>query len=113
MQSRVGYFVPADGVTRAGGEIGKYWENALHSLADLPQVIDVRNYGLMGAVEVRSSAESKGLLGAKLQVEAWKKGVMLRGVGDAMCMSPPLIIEPHHIDRIVEVLRDLIVTHID
>lgn len=100
-------------LTRAGGEIGKHWENALHSLADLPQVIDVRNYGLMGAVEVRSSAENKGLLGAKLQVEAWKKGVMLRGVGDAMCMSPPLIIEPHHIDRIVEVLRDLIVTHID
>ncbi len=100
-------------LTRAGGEIGKHWENALHSLADLPQVIDVRNYGLMGAVEVRSNAENKGLMGAKLQVEAWKKGVMIRGVGDAMCMSPPLIIEPHHIDKIVEVLRDLIATHVD
>ncbi len=100
-------------LTRAGGEIGQYWEDALHSLRDLPQVIDVRNYGLMGGFELRASAENKGLIGGKMQAAAWEKGVMIRGVGDAVCMSPPLTVKREHIDKITEILRDLIPTVTD
>ena len=32
------------------------WENAVHSLRGLPHVIDVRNYGLIGAVELEPRA---------------------------------------------------------
>lgn len=95
-------------LTRAGGEIGTYWENALHSLAAMPEVIDVRNYGLMGAVELRGSATNKGQLGGKALQAAWEKGVMVRGIGDAICMSPPLTIEPDQIDTIVNVLGEII-----
>ena len=100
-------------LTRAGGEIGQYWENALHSLAELPQVIDVRNYGLMGAVELQAVEHNVGQLGAKMLAAGWEKGVMLRNIGDAICMSPPLIIEPQHIDRIVETLKVIITTAAD
>ncbi|SDK63943.1 aspartate aminotransferase family protein [Microbulbifer yueqingensis] len=95
-------------LTRAGGDIGKYWENALHSLADLGNVIDIRNYGLVGAIELRAPAELKGKFGGKASMAAWDAGVMARGIGDALCMSPPLIIEEHQIDTIVEKLRDVI-----
>lgn len=95
-------------LTRASGDIGKHWENALHSLADLPGVIDVRNYGLLGAVEMRSPNLETGTLGARAVSLAWQEGVMVRGVGDAICMSPPLIIEPQHIDRIMDALRIVI-----
>jgi beta-alanine--pyruvate transaminase len=90
------------------GEIGGYWQEALHSLADLPQVRDVRNYGLMGAVELTAAEGQAGTLGAKALPLAWEKGVMIRGIGDAICMSPPLIIEKPEIDTIVSVLRDII-----
>ena len=95
-------------LTRAAGEIGRHWENALHSLADLSQVIDVRNYGLLGAVELNASPANRGTLGAKALPVAWERGVMVRGIGDAICMSPPLTIEPAQIDRIVQVLREII-----
>ncbi|MCO1336020.1 aspartate aminotransferase family protein [Microbulbifer sp. OS29] len=95
-------------LTRAAGEIGQYWENALHSLADLDNVIDVRNYGLVGAIELRAPQDLKGKYGAKVSGMAWEAGVMARGIGDALCMSPPLIIEKHEIDTIVDKLRGLI-----
>jgi beta-alanine--pyruvate transaminase len=97
-------------LTRAkmGGEIGDYWQDAMHSLADLPQVIDVRNYGLMGAIELRAPTGQLGTIGGKALSAAWEKGVMVRGIGDAICMSPPLIIDKQEIDTIVSVLRDII-----
>ncbi|WP_237067664.1 aminotransferase class III-fold pyridoxal phosphate-dependent enzyme [Microbulbifer guangxiensis] len=95
-------------LTRAAGDIGKHWENALHSLADLDNVIDIRNYGLVGAIELRAPAELKGKFGAKASAAAWDAGVMARGIGDALCMSPPLIIEEHEIDAIVDKLRGVI-----
>lgn len=95
-------------LTRAGGDIGVHWENALHSLADLDNVIDVRNYGLVGAIELRAPQNLKGKFGAKVSGLAWDAGVMVRGIGDALCMSPPLIVEAHEIDEIVEKLRGVI-----
>ncbi|MBY6190044.1 aspartate aminotransferase family protein [Microbulbifer agarilyticus] len=97
-------------LTRAAGDIGKHWENALHSLADLDNVIDVRNYGLVGAIELRAPEQLKGKFGAKASALAWEAGVMARGIGDALCMSPPLIIEAHEIDEIVGKLREVITT---
>ena len=99
-----------DLLTRAktDGEIGSYWQKSLHSLADLPQVIDVRNYGLLGAVELRAAKGQEGSIGVKALATCWEKGVMVRGIGDAIIMSPPLIIEKQEIDTIVSVLRDVI-----
>lgn len=95
-------------LTRASGDIGVHWENALHSLADLDNVIDVRNYGLVGAIELRAPENLKGKFGGKASALAWDAGVMARGIGDALCMSPPLIIETHEIDTIVDKLRGVI-----
>lgn len=93
---------------RTDGEIGSYWQDALHSLVDLPQVIDVRNYGLLGAVELRAAKGQEGTVGVKALATCWDKGVMVRGLGDAIVVSPPLIIEKREIDSIVSVLRDVI-----
>ena len=93
---------------KTDGEIGSYWQDALHNLADLPQVVDVRNYGLLGAVELRAPTGQAGTLGPQALVACWEKGVMVRGIGDAIVISPPLIIEKQEIDTIVSVLRAVI-----
>ena len=93
---------------KTDGDIGHHWQEALHSLEDLPGVVDVRNYGLLGAVELRPPAGQVGTLGFKALGLAWERGLMLRGIGDALCMSPPLIIEKGQIDAIVGILREVI-----
>ncbi|MFZ9086123.1 MAG: aspartate aminotransferase family protein, partial [Steroidobacteraceae bacterium] len=41
-----------EGLLQRAREMAPYWEEAVHSLRDAPGVIDLRNYGLIGAIEL-------------------------------------------------------------
>jgi beta-alanine--pyruvate transaminase len=90
--------------SRAGGSIGHYFENVMHSMVDLPGVIDIRNYGLLGAVEFESTGEQVPI-GVKIFAKAWENGLMVRGLGNAIIVSPPLIVEESQLEEFVELLR--------
>jgi beta-alanine--pyruvate transaminase len=94
-------------LTRAATLSGQ-WEDAVHSLRGIPNVIDVRNFGLIGAVELEPRAGAPGGRGYEVFVKCFERGVMVRQTGDVIAMSPPLIIEPHQISRLVETLTDVI-----
>ena len=82
-----------EGLFQRASELSGYWEDALHSLEDAPYVIDVRNIGLVGAVELEPipGAPTKRAFTAFL--DAYESGILLRTTGDIIAMSPPLIIE--------------------
>ena len=92
-------------LTRASGEIGKYWEEALHSLKDIEQVVDIRNYGLIGAVQFAQPEGSSAPIGGAFQVKCYENGVMIRAMGNIIAFSPPLTIEPEQIDQLVAAIR--------
>lgn len=92
-------------LTRASGEIGKYWEEALHSLQDIEQVVDIRNYGLIGAVQFAQPEGSSAPIGGAFQVKCYENGVMIRAMGNIIAFSPPLTIEPEQIDQLVATIR--------
>jgi beta-alanine--pyruvate transaminase len=94
-------------LTRAAALAGE-WEAAVHSLRGLPHVIDVRNYGLIGAVELEPRAGKPGARAFDVFLKCFERGVMVRQTGDVIAMSPPLIIEPKQIARIVETLGSVI-----
>jgi beta-alanine--pyruvate transaminase len=97
-----------EGLLTRGASLADYWRDALHQLKGLPNVIDIRNVGLMGAVEV---APRKGAIGARgydMMVDCFNRGLYLRQSGDSLAMSPPLIVERSHIDEIVSILGDVI-----
>jgi beta-alanine--pyruvate transaminase len=86
-----------------------YWQEKVHSLKGLPHVIDIRNIGLMGAVEVAPA--SGPVASARAQDifdRAFEKGVLLRFTGNTIPLSPPLVSEKKHLDQIIDVLRESI-----
>ncbi|MDX2274074.1 MAG: aspartate aminotransferase family protein [Hyphomonadaceae bacterium] len=89
-------------------DLSPYWEDALHALRDARHVIDIRNLGLIGGVELepRPGAASKRALEAFNG--AFDKGVLIRVTGDIIAFSPPLVIEKAQIDQIVSVVRDVL-----
>jgi len=89
--------------TRANDGIGAYLEQVLHNLKDMDCVIDIRNYGLLGAVEFEPQFDQVPL-GTRVFAKAWDNGLMVRGLGDAIAISPPLIAEPAHVDECAEKL---------
>jgi len=71
-------------------------------------MIDIRNYGLMGAVEY--SAHPGGTSrGMDIYNRCFKKGLLLRPVGNTNAFAPPLIVEKHHLDKMFNIIREAIV----
>ena len=86
-------------------QIAPYWEAALHGLKDCPHVIDIRNYGLIGAVELAPRPNSPTARAFDAFLACYEKGVLIRTTGDIIALSPPFILEKSHIDTIFDTLR--------
>ena len=99
-----------EGLLTRGAELGKYWEDALHSLKGLPHVIDIRNLGLIGAVELEPIAGSPTKRAFSAFVKAFEAGILIRTTGDIIAMSPPLIVEKSHIDILIGKLAEILKT---
>ena len=94
-----------DGLFERTADLAGYWEQAVHSLRGLPHVIDLRNTGLIGAIELEPRAGAPGARGYELFVDCFKRGALVRVTGDTIALSPPLIIERSQIDELFDVLR--------
>jgi beta-alanine--pyruvate transaminase len=99
-----------EGLLTRGAELAKKWEDAVHSLRGAPHVIDIRNLGLVAAIEFESRAGAPGARGYDVLVKAFEKGILVRASGDIIAMSPPLIVEPAHIDELITRLGEVIRT---
>jgi beta-alanine--pyruvate transaminase len=81
------------------------FEAALHSLKGARHVIDIRNLGLVGGIELEPRAGAIGRRGIEAHVRCFEAGVLVRITGDILALSPPLIIDEDQIGRIVETIR--------
>jgi beta-alanine--pyruvate transaminase len=97
-----------EGLLTRAGTLSAPWENAVHSLRGLPHVIDIRNYGLIGAVELEPRQGKPGARGFDVFLKCFERGVMVRQTGDTIALAPPLVIESTQIERIVETLGAVI-----
>lgn len=97
-----------EGLLTRGAELASYWEDALHSLKDVRNVIDIRNIGLIGAIELQPIAGSPTKRAFSAFLKAFEMGILIRTTGDIIALSPPLIIEKSHIDQLFGTLRDVL-----
>lgn len=79
--------------------------DALHSLKGEPNVIDVRNFGLIGAVELAPIEGRPTARALTIFRECYDQGLIIRTTGDTLAFSPPLIVEERHIEKAVDTLR--------
>jgi beta-alanine--pyruvate transaminase len=94
-----------EGLFERAKALAPAWEEAVHSLRGLPHVVDLRNLGLMAAIELEPRAGQAGARGFELFVDCFNRGALVRAAGDAICLSPPLIIEPGQIDELFGVVQ--------
>lgn len=84
------------------------WEEAAHSLADLHHVTDIRNLGLVAAIELESRPGAPGARATEAMKLAWAEGLMIRVTGDIIALSPPLIISTDEIAWLFDRLGDIL-----
>ena len=97
-----------EGLLTRANEMSDYFAQAVHSLRGEPHVIDVRNMGLVGGIELAPLPGKPTLRAFNVFLDCYEKGLLIRTTGDTIALSPPLIIERSHIDQIVDTLRGAI-----
>ncbi len=83
-------------------------EEAMHALAEKPNVIDVRNIGLAAAIEVAPRNHAVGTRGSEAFGAAFDRGVLVRATGDTIAVAPPLVVGDDEIEMIARVLGDVL-----
>lgn len=99
-----------EGLFQRAADLEGYWADALHSLKGLPHVIDIRNMGLIGAVELQPMEGAPTKRAFEAFLRAYDKGILIRTTGDIIAMSPPLIISKAEIDQLIGTLADVLKT---
>jgi beta-alanine--pyruvate transaminase len=94
-----------DGLLTRAGELQDHFAQAVHSLRGEPHVIDVRNIGLVGGIELAPLPGAPAMRAFNVFLDCYEQGLLIRTTGDTIALSPPLIIERGQIDRIVDTLR--------
>ena len=97
-----------EGLLTRAAELAALWEDAVHSLKGRPHVIDTRNLGLVAGIELEPRRGKPAARAFDVFLQAFERGVMIRTTGDALALSPPLIIEPEQIEQIFSTLSDVL-----
>ena len=97
-----------EGLLTRAAQLQGYFAEALHSLKGLPNVIDIRNIGLVGGIELAPRTDAPGQRAFDVFLDCFQAGVLIRTTGDTIALSPPLIIERPQIDQIVGTLATAI-----
>ena len=82
----------------------KYFEDGLHSLRGSRHVIDIRNIGLLGAIELSPILKQPYARASNVFRKMWHEQncyVRLSG-GEVLTLAPPLIINKVEIDKIID-----------
>jgi beta-alanine--pyruvate transaminase len=93
-----------EGLLTRAKELEGYFADAVHGLRELPNVIDVRNIGLVAGIELRPAPGAPAKRAFDIFLDLYERGLLVRTTGDTIALSPPLIIEKGQIDQIVEML---------
>ena len=97
-----------EGLFERAAELSPHFEEAAHSLAGLPHVIDVRNLGMVAGVELAPRAGAPGARAYEVFVKCYEAGVLVRATVDILAISPPLIISRAQIDEVFSTLGEVI-----
>ena len=84
-------------------KIESAWADAIHGLKGLPNVVDIRTIGLVGAIDLAPNAVGPGKRGFEAMEEAYhRQDLLIRIAGDTIVLSPPLIISDAQIGEVAE-----------
>ncbi|MBY0561351.1 aspartate aminotransferase family protein [Hyphomicrobium sp.] len=97
-----------EGLLTRAAELAPYWEERVHALKGLPHIIDIRNIGLIGAIEFAPDPAQPGKRAYERFVKAFEAGLLVRQTGDIIALSPPLVISKAEIDQLFDIFTKVL-----
>ena len=98
-----------EGTFQQALELESHFEEAIHSLADHPRVLDVRNFGLMGGIDLESRSDGPGIRGLEIHKKCfWEENMVVRHSADLLQFAPFLNSRPEEITMTFETIRKVL-----
>jgi beta-alanine--pyruvate transaminase len=89
-------------------QMSPYFLDAVFSLSDLPIVTDIRGYGMLAGIDLAPVEGKPGARGGQAQKDLFHAGLHIKFTGDAGIPAPALVADREHIDRMCQILRDVL-----
>ena len=98
-----------ENILKTINEKGLYLKNKMQdTFKDKSYIKDIRNIGLIGAIELKDNLLPNIRIGREIYNLALKKGVFVRPIGNSVYFMPPYIITYEEIDKMLQVCKESI-----
>ena len=87
-------------------ELAPVFEKTLHSLRDCPNVVDIRNCGLVGAIQLAPRDGDAAIRPFDAGMALWKAGFYVRFGGDTLQFGPMFTTLPEELDRLFDAVGE-------
>lgn len=89
-------------------ELAPYFEQAIHSLKGLNNIVDIRNYGLAGAIQFAVRDGDPVIRPYEVFLKCFEADTLVRCGGDSIQLAPPFISTREELDKLFETLTTAI-----
>lgn len=87
-------------------ELAPHFERTLHALRHCPNVVDIRNCGLVGAIQLAARDGDATVRPFDAGMALWKAGFYVRFGGDTLQFGPMFNTQPAELDRLFDAVGD-------
>ena len=97
-----------ENLVQSVAEVAPHFENALHGLKGSKNIIDIRNYGLAGAIQIAPRDGDAIVRPFEAGMALWKAGFYVRFGGDTLQFGPTFNSKPQDLDRLFDAVGEVL-----
>ena len=93
-----------EGLAASARSLAVHLEACLHELRGIRHVMDIRNLGLAGALQIEPRNQDATVRPYEIGLRMWEAGFYVRWGGDTLQFGPPFVADPEDLSRLFETL---------
>ena len=97
-----------EGLFKRASELAPTLETELQTIKGSQYVIDIRNFGMLGAIELEPIEGKPTARALSVFRECYSRGVLVRTTGDTVALCPPLIASEEQVITAVQTVKESI-----
>ena len=95
-----------DNLVQQSAELAPHFEKGLHGLQGAKNVIDIRNCGLAGAIQIAPRDGDPTVRPFEAGMKLWQQGFYVRFGGDTLQFGPTFNARPEELDRLFDAVGE-------
>jgi beta-alanine--pyruvate transaminase len=97
-----------EGLFQKSAAMEEHFLDQLFAMRERDIVTDIRGIGLLGAIDLAARDGVPGVRGAQALKDFYEAGVLVKMTGDTVIVAPPFVAETADIDRMFEIIGDVV-----